>query len=596
MPRTDQHPCTILLSMPCAAVNYPAMGISLLKAGLVNEGFPCDVKYFNLDYVEFVGYDKFDQAIDNASFSQFRGEWVFSHLVFPQLKKRDFDYLTHVVLTDDQNIHRLQQLLELKSQSKAFIEQCYNTVDWDQYDLVGFTTSFQQTMASLSLAMKVKTNHPHLSICFGGANVEGQMGHALVRNFPFVDFVIGGEADYTLKHVLASPQVSSSGSVATSIDKHVKVYYAGTPSEDLDELPLPDFSDYFEQFHQQQGLSAVTQPIALLETSRGCWWGEKSHCLFCGLNGTTMNFRSKSPARVASECAFIADTYSSEIMVVDNILDMNYFDKLLPRLAALDNDLKLHVEVKSNLKPWHLKALADSGVFKIQPGIETLSTPILNLMGKGCTAIQNIQLLKLAREVSIEVDWNFLFGFPGETDIHYQKMVPLIPMIVHLAAPGSFYKVRADRFSPYFNSSETHAIKIEPNRAYSYIYDLPKESIQDIAYHFEIQSDQEVETASCLEEVQRWIDLNGTVSCTMSRQGNRLAIEDNRFGQAALYELEGVSANLYTLCHSAKTLFHLSNAVGKPHTDVKPMLDQMIDMKILLKEGGYYLSLATELN
>ena len=34
------------------------------------------------------------------------------------------------------------------------------------------------------------------------------------------------------------------------------------------------------------------------ETARGCWWGERQHCTFCGLNGATMAFRSKTPERV----------------------------------------------------------------------------------------------------------------------------------------------------------------------------------------------------------------------------------------------------------------------------------------------------------
>ena len=37
------------------------------------------------------------------------------------------------------------------------------------------------------------------------------------------------------------------------------------------------------------------------ETSRGCWWGQIHHCLFCGLNGDTIAYRSKSPGRAVEE-------------------------------------------------------------------------------------------------------------------------------------------------------------------------------------------------------------------------------------------------------------------------------------------------------
>jgi radical SAM superfamily enzyme YgiQ (UPF0313 family) len=39
----------------------------------------------------------------------------------------------------------------------------------------------------------------------------------------------------------------------------------------------------------------------LFEASRGCWWGAKHHCTFCGLNGLSMTFRSKSADRAYSE-------------------------------------------------------------------------------------------------------------------------------------------------------------------------------------------------------------------------------------------------------------------------------------------------------
>ena len=204
--------------------------------------------------------------------------------------------------------------------------------------------------------------------------------------------------------------------------------------------------------------------------------------------------------------------------------------------------------------------------------------------------------IKLAREVEVKVDWNFLFGFPGETSLHYEEMLQIIPLVVHLDPPGGFYKVRADRFSPYFNTPEAHGIRIKPNAAYSYIYDLPKESIQEIAYHFDIQNGQEVDLGNCMEEIERWINLSGKANCAMSRHGNRITIEDSRYGQISSYILEGKSANLYTLCHSAKTLAYLCGATGQTREDTEAMLDQMIDMKILLKEGGYYLSLATEMH
>lgn len=75
-----------------------------------------------------------------------------------------------------------------------------------------------------------------------------------------------------------------------------------------------------------QSAALATMPTVLIETSRGCWWGDKSHCTFCGLNGATMAYRSKSGARAFEEMQQLSDQWQTDrIEVVDNILDMRYF-------------------------------------------------------------------------------------------------------------------------------------------------------------------------------------------------------------------------------------------------------------------------------
>ena len=48
------------------------------------------------------------------------------------------------------------------------------------------------------------------------------------------------------------------------------------------------------------------------------------------------------------------------------------------------------------------------GMTSIQPGIESLSTRVLQVMQKGVSAAQNIQLLRWCGEVGINVAWNLL--------------------------------------------------------------------------------------------------------------------------------------------------------------------------------------------
>ena len=77
--------------------------------------------------------------------------------------------------------------------------------------------------------------------------------------------------------------------------------------------------------------------------------------------------------------------------------------------------------MKANLTREQVRLLADAGVRHIQPGIESLSDHVLALMKKGVTGLRNVQLLKWCKEYGIEVDWNILYGFPGETREDYRR-------------------------------------------------------------------------------------------------------------------------------------------------------------------------------
>ena len=75
-----------------------------------------------------------------------------------------------------------------------------------------------------------------------------------------------------------------------------------------------------------------------------------------------------------NELASLAKSYGSfRFEAVDNIMDMKYFNDLLPTFQAEGLDYEFFYEVKSNLTREKVRALRDSGVVRIQPGIQSFS-------------------------------------------------------------------------------------------------------------------------------------------------------------------------------------------------------------------------------
>jgi ribosomal peptide maturation radical SAM protein 1 len=256
---------------------------------------------------------------------------------------------------------------------------------------------------------------------FGGGNCDGPMGAALHRVFPWIDVVVRGEAERILPDLVRDLLVGGEirprpGLCYRDGERSVAVPQAGAATVAMDEIPTPQFDEYFERLAKTGFTAEVMREVRLpYETSRGCWWGAKSHCTFCGLNGSTMAFRSKSDDRVVEELTALARHHERvDFTLVDTTLDMRYFRDVLPRLRESGHDLSLYYETKSNLRREQVRLLREAGVDFLQPGIESLSTPILKLMRKGVTALQNVRLLKWCAEYGIQVYWNVIYGFPGE--------------------------------------------------------------------------------------------------------------------------------------------------------------------------------------
>src|SRR5439155_6611144 len=250
---------------------------------------------------------------------------------------------------------------------------------------VGFTSVFQQHVASLALARRIKRALPDTFVAMGGANCEGVMGAETVRQFPFVDAVVSGEGELVfpelVRRALAGEPVSGLVGVRTPARVGAELAFGRFPNaptvQNLDDLPEPDYDDFFAEFGKSR-YARNWQPGIFCETSRGCWWGEKMHCTFCGLNGGSMAFRSKSARRAIEELSGLTKRHPGcDVQLTDNILDMGYFKDFLPELVARKLDLDLFYETKVNLKKEQVCTLASAGIRRIQPGIESLGDGVL---------------------------------------------------------------------------------------------------------------------------------------------------------------------------------------------------------------------------
>jgi ribosomal peptide maturation radical SAM protein 1 len=252
-------------------------------------------------------------------------------------------------------------------------------------------------------------------------------------------------------------------------------------------IPTPDYDDWFAHF-EASPVERYVEPKLLLESARGCWWGAAHQCTFCGLNGSFIQFRSKPAQRTLAELTTLVTRHKVlDVIVVDNIIDQHYYTELLPAVAALDWDLRIHYEIKSNIKPEHVAALRDAHVVHVQPGVESLSTPVLRIMDKGVDAIQNVRALRDCESAELTTTWNWLYGFPGESAEHYLELIPQLHALVHLQPPQGADRIMLERFSPYFDRPALGFPRRRPAKIYQHVYALPESELADLVYLFDTE-------------------------------------------------------------------------------------------------------------
>ena len=617
----------LLINMPFAGVDRPPIGIGNLQSAVRRRGIPCDIRNFNIEFADWVGAPYYEWVSEYMSHTLFIGEWVFADHMFRGQIPDGNAYIRY--LRDERFVEPevLHSVVWLRRFVEPFLDYCLASTAWDRYSIVGFTSTFEQNLPSLALACAVKQWYPAKTTVMGGANCEDRMGLGLHRCFPFLDYVFSGESDQSfpefVDRIVHRRPVDD---IPGLIHRNGNGSAFGAPPravEDLDALSFPEFNDYFLQLEH----SSIPWEIPLklqMETSRGCWWGAKHHCTFCGLNRETMHYRAKSKDRVLAELDHLVSRYPlHEIATVDNIIDMQYFRDLLPELKRRKLDLTFFYEVKANLTKEQVRLLADAGITWIQPGIESLHQDILNLMRKGVSPLQNVQLLKWCRQFGVRPTWNFLYGFPGESARNYEEMMPLLECLAHLPPPEGTGRIRLDRFSPYFQDpASLGMVKVRPMEIYKYLYPLPEPDLSDIAYFFDYDYADTVDPSAYIGPIENrvaaWREAHAGGASLVSDAVSEdlLMIRDMRPDPVQRStQLQGWEKRVYEFCDQTRPVVAIERMLRNGHEDpafvsietlnsagcepngpggaeLSTWLDRMVQLRIMARDGGQYLSLA----
>ena len=620
----------VLVRMPYSELTQPSLALGLLKALCERHGLASCVLHANLWFAEEIG-PVLHEMIFEAHPSTVIGEWTFAGTLFPDFRPDDEEYLRAVGLQIDVDgrthwrtlkarypyLDRVTLLRAVRQRTSNFIDRTADRILDHSPRIVGCTSTFQQHCASLAVLRAIKQRRKDVITMMGGANCEGEPGRVTFERFPWVDYVVSGEADgffgelcvgvmrdpndpmtvrpeglwgpWNRKLAAARVQEGKRESGRGGENGHAgtqDIELVGSRTtregaiarlEDMNESPVPNYDDYFAALQETKEFYKWFQPALPYQTARGCWWGEKHHCTFCGISRTAMKFRSKSVENVLEEIRTLGERYGSRYFQgTEYIFDYRYFATLLPKLRDIDGFFRF--EVKANLKEQELKAFADAGTLEVQPGIESLHDSVLALLTKGVTTCQNLLLLKRARRVGLEVCWNMLHTIPGDKDEWYEEIAGLLPFLTHLQPPYGCCSIHYDRFSPYWRESEKHNLELLPGMGYEYVYPFERIVLKEMAYFFEtpeqrghfgnvFATEANRGVRAMVERIVRWKELwkRGSTPPRLVafRKAGQTVFRDTRdVAVAQELRISGVEEDVYWIADEGVSLQNLENRVA----------------------------------
>jgi ribosomal peptide maturation radical SAM protein 1 len=575
---TSGSPKIALVSLPWMSPALPSIQLATLSSALQRDGIGSDVHELYVDYAACIGLNLYNQL---GNLHGFLPEWIFSRHYY---RDETGDELSDVMALKSLKDWIWPEfagvaLQALEAVTETYLTDVVENTDWSRYDIVGCSLTISQLGASMAFVRRLKLRHPQVKVIFGGSQCAGPMGRAILRTCPYVDAVVHVEGELVLAEMVRRYRagISLEGLPGVSYRSPDGQLVTGAPAglfRGQNEYREISYDSYFQRLIRLNLLEKLN-PWVPFESSRGCWYGQKTQCTFCGLH-ETMEFRSWKADAVLAELERLYSRYKiPRFYAVDLILPRDYLHSLLPEIAARGHDWIFFWEVKANMRREELEVLAAAGVRWLQPGIESLDADMLRLMRKGVSPLQNIQLLKWSEELGIFCGWNMIHGLPGEQQRSHDNMVEMIPKLYHLRPPAGSGRFQLHRFSPYFENPEQFQIRwTGAHPMFKYAFPIPKDDLDELVYLHDfvgVSDGAPVDGAALERALKEWrkaYEQGASLRITVQPDGSSL-IEDQRQIRPGgpAYELSAPETELYLFLDSGIKLSAVAGTFLMTHPE-----------------------------
>jgi len=317
------------------------------------------------------------------------------------------------------------------------VESIENIIKVDKVSVIGFFVDADNVWTTLSLIDKLKESFPHVICVVGGPQISAKPWDEKAVTLSKCDIAVRGEGEKPFLHLLQLIELSKTKyTEIKGITYLVNGAITRTPDDvpfNLDEAPIPDRTlTYFP---------TVPTGIETMYTSKGCPY----HCAFCfeGIRGH--GYRMRSVEDVIKEVEYLlVERNMRYLLIMDNLFtfDINRtleITKHFTRLQKKHHNFGWYCEGRANIlkkNPNLIREMIDSGLLRLQIGIESGSETVLNHYEKALTLDDIRDTVKLCYDAGLaSIVGNFIVGGPFETEDTIRQSINFAKELLE-SAPG----------------------------------------------------------------------------------------------------------------------------------------------------------------
>lgn len=286
-------------------------------------------------------------------------------------------------------------------------------------EVVGLNCSTHTFLDAINALRDIRKELPDAILVLGGYHATFA-AERILKEYPFVNFIIKGEAEYAFVQLL---QCIESGRKPSKIEG-ISYLDNGTYKsndlaliKDLDSLPFPvrELTQEVDYGYFHRNIRLTFGKFTTINTTRGCPF----NCSYCSCAAFShRKWRYRSAENVVDEMELIFNQGFENCVVVDDNFTFKpkRVEKICDLIRSRGIKIQFYCEGRVDNASYSLmRTMKRAGFNVIYFGAESASQHVLDYYNKSITPAQTMKAVENAKKAGMGVVTSFIFGAPVET-------------------------------------------------------------------------------------------------------------------------------------------------------------------------------------